>query len=82
MNKEKIDKNFSFTVLSIALSSGSITVLRADSEVIHYDLTNISQDYSELDEYIVIRDNQCILELPSNITLSSDLKEKINITLQ
>lgn len=79
---KKLLRIFSITVLSIALSLGSITVLRADSEPINYNLTNISQDYSELDEYIVIKDNQYILELPSNITLSSDLKERINITLQ
>ena len=79
---KKLIRVFSITVLSIGLSLGSITVLRADSETIHYDVTTISQDYSELDEYIVIKDNQYILELPSNITLSSNLKEKINTTLQ
>lgn len=48
---------------------------------VYYDATNISSNWSELDDYIKIHDNQFYLELPQNVRLSSDLYSKVKIHL-
>ncbi len=45
--------------------------------IVYYDTTNISTNWSELDEYIKIHDNQFYLELPQNVRLSSELYSKV-----
>jgi len=44
---------------------------------IHY-----SSDFNELDRYVIVQNNQYVLDLPRNITLSYNVKQKAELLIQ
>lgn len=48
------------------------------SEKIVYDISNISEQMDELTPYIRVEKNEYVLELPSNIIITPELKQKVD----
>lgn len=74
-------KGFLCILVCILLTSG-ITPVFADNTSRRFDLNNTSLSMNELTPYIKVINNNYVLELPKDISLSDDLKFKVESVLK
>lgn len=80
--KEKEMKKFRKVIFSAIISAmvfGSMNLgsIKASESEIHYDIHNVSESMEELTPYITVENNQFVLKLPENVTVSSELQNKV-----